>query len=44
MREEMGVKINQLRDSAIFEEDEQLYLLYIGAGEQAIGVAQLSEP
>lgn len=43
MRGEMGVKVNQLRDPAIFEEDGQLYLLYTGAREQAIGVTQLSE-
>jgi len=41
-RGEMGVKVNQLRDPAIFEEDGQLYLLYTGAGEQAIGIAKLS--
>lgn len=43
MRGEMGIKVNQLRDPAIFEEGELLYLLYTGAGEQAIGIAQLSE-
>ena len=41
MRGEMGIKINQLRDPAIFEENGQLYLLYTGAGEQAIGIAKL---
>ncbi len=41
MRGEMGVKVNQLRDPAIFEEAGQLYLLYTGAGEQAIGIAKL---
>ena len=42
MRGEMGVKVNQLRDPAIFEEDGQLYLLYTGAGEQAIGIAAVT--
>ena len=41
MRGEMGVKVNQLREPAIFEEDGQLYLLYTGAGEQAIGITKL---
>lgn len=43
MRGEMGVKVNQLRDPAIFEENGQLYLLYIGAGEQAIGIAKVTQ-
>lgn len=42
IRGEMGVKVNQLRDPDIFEENGQLYLLYTGAGEQGIGIAQLS--
>ncbi len=41
-RGEMGIKVNQLRDPAIFEENGQLYLLYTGGGEQAIGIAKLS--
>lgn len=41
MRGEMGVKVNQLRDPAIFEENGQLYLLYTGGGEQAIGIAKI---
>lgn len=35
-----GLK-NQLRDPAIFIEDETPYLLYAGGGESAIGIAQL---
>lgn len=43
MRGEMGVQVNQLRDPDIFKDaDGQLYLLYTGAGEQAIGIARLS--
>jgi len=34
--------VNQLRDPALFEEDGRLYLLYCGAGEQAIGLAELT--
>lgn len=33
--------VRQLRDPAIYEEDGRLYLLYSGAGEQAIGLARL---
>jgi len=33
--------VRQLRDPALYEEDGQLYLLYSGAGEQAIGLARL---
>jgi len=43
MRGEMDVKVNQLRDPAIFEENGQFYLLYTGEGEQAIGIAQILE-
>ena len=43
MRGEMGVKVNQLRDPAIFEENGQLYLLYTGAGEQAIGIVKVTQ-
>ena len=44
MRGEMGVRVNQLRDPDIFKDaDGQLYLLYTGAGEQAIGIAALSK-
>lgn len=41
MRGEMGIRVNQLRDPAIFQEDGKLYLLYTGGGEQAIGIAEL---
>lgn len=35
--------VRQLRDPAIYEEDGQLYLLYSGGGEQAIGLARLDK-
>ena len=33
--------VNQLRDPAIFVDDDSLYLLYAVAGEQGIAVAEL---
>lgn len=36
------VAVNQLRDPCIFTEGEEVYLLYSGAGERAIGLAALS--
>jgi len=33
--------MNQLRDPAIFEEDGRIYLLYSGAGERGIGLAEV---
>ena len=42
MRGEMGVRVNQLRDPDVFEnENGKLYLLYTGAGEHGIGIAEL---
>jgi hypothetical protein len=42
IRGEIGVPVNQLRDPDIFEdEDGSLFLLYSGAGEQNIGIAEL---
>ena len=38
----MGGSVNQLRDSFIFQDqDGQLYLVYTGGVEQAIGIVQL---
>lgn len=34
-------RVNQLRDPCIFVENEQVYLLYAGGGENAIGIAKL---
>ena len=36
------VRVRQLRDPAIFEEDGSVYLLYTVAGEDGIGIAKLS--
>ena len=33
--------VNQLRDPAIFEDGDDVYLLYAGGGESAIGIARL---
>ncbi len=33
--------VNQLRDPAIFVEDERIYLLYAVAGEQGIGIGEI---
>ncbi len=35
------VRVNQLRDPAIFEEDGRVYLLYAVAGERGIGLAEV---
>jgi hypothetical protein len=42
MRGESPVPVRQLRDPAVFVEDDQAYLLYSVAGEQAIAIAQLN--
>ena len=34
-------RVNQLRDPAIFEEDENVYLLYSIAGEHGIAISRL---
>ena len=34
--------VNALRDPGVFEDDGRVYLLYAGAGESAIGLAELS--
>ena len=36
-------RVNQLRDPAIFEEDERIYLLYAIAGEQGIAIGELTK-
>jgi len=41
VRGEVEDSVRELRDPYLFEEDGQLYLLYTGGGEQAIGIAQL---
>lgn len=42
LRGEITRPVNQLRDPAIFQEAGQTYLIYAGAGEQAIGMARLT--
>lgn len=39
----ISVPVNQLRDPAIYEEDNRVYLLYSGAGETNLCVAELVE-
>ncbi len=34
--------VNQLRDPFVYEEDGRIYLFYTGAGEEAIGLAELT--
>jgi len=42
LRGELGLPANELRDPFVFtDEDGQTYLLYVGSGEQAIGLARL---
>lgn len=43
-RGEIGTSVNQLRDPFVFKDrDGMLYLLYSGAGEQAIGIVKINE-
>ena len=42
IRGESTVPVRELRDPAVFVEDDQAYLLYSVAGEQAIAIAQLA--
>jgi hypothetical protein len=37
-------RARQLRDPAIFEEDDRVYLLYAVAGEHGIAIAEIKEP
>ena len=42
LRGEMGLPSNEVRDPYVFTDDDgQVYLLYVGSGEQAIGLARL---
>jgi hypothetical protein len=40
----INVRVNQLRDPAIFEEDGRVYLLYAVAGESGIAIAEIEIP
>ncbi len=42
MRSVAYEQVNQLRDLAIFEENDQVYLLYAVAGESGIAIAELT--
>ena len=42
IRGEAEVAVHQLRDPYVFEEYDQLYLLYSGSGEQNIGIRKLT--
>ncbi|MDP7639645.1 MAG: hypothetical protein QGG73_08005 [Candidatus Hydrogenedentes bacterium] len=44
VRDAINVRVNQLRDPAIFEEDGRVYLLYSVAGEAGIGIAEIEIP
>ena len=39
---EMNRPVNQLREPCLYEEDDRLFLLYSGAGETCIGLAEVS--
>ena len=41
VRDAVNVRVNQLRDPAIYVEDDRVYLLYAVAGEAGIGLARL---
>ena len=41
VRDAVNVRVNQLRDPAIYVEDDRTYLLYSVAGEAGIGLARL---
>lgn len=40
---EMNRPVNQLRDPCLYEEDDRLFLLYSGAGETCLGLAEVTE-
>jgi len=42
LRGELDIDAHELRDPSVFHHsDDSLYLYYVGAGEQAIGIANL---
>ncbi len=41
VRDAINLRVNQLRDPAIFEEDGRIYLLYSVAGEAGIAIAEI---
>jgi hypothetical protein len=44
VRDAINVRVNQLRDPGIFEEDGRTYLLYSVAGEAGIAIAEIEIP
>jgi ketosteroid isomerase-like protein len=44
VRDAINVRVNQLRDPAIFEENGRTYLLYSVAGEAGIAIAEIEIP
>ncbi|MEE2777235.1 MAG: hypothetical protein VYE73_10820 [Acidobacteriota bacterium] len=42
VRDAINVRVNQLRDPAIYQEDGRIYLLYAIAGEAGIAIAELT--
>ena len=42
VRDAINIRVNQVRDPAIYEENDRLYLLYSVAGEAGIGIAELT--
>jgi hypothetical protein len=44
VRDAINVRVNQLRDPAIFQEDGRTYLLYAVAGEAGIAIAEIEIP
>ena len=44
VRDAVNIRVNQLRDPAIYVEDDQVYLLYSAAGEAGIGLARPRHP
>jgi len=40
-RSSINAMVNQLRDPAIFQENDRTYLLYVTAGEAGIGIAEI---
>ena len=42
VRDAINIRVNQIRDPAIYVENDRVYLLYSVAGEAGIGIAELS--
>ena len=42
VRDAINIRVNQVRDPAIYVENDRVYLLYSVAGEAGIGIAELT--